>query len=203
MTDTLKPCPFCGGNNLKTGGDDKVVGVWCLTCQSAGPNHYGKHEWNDRAALSRPIDPKAEVEPVGYRWRGPKGGWIYDEKKPSGWHSEPVFASPSIVAPVGVEDGWQLVPKEPTQEMLDAVTAADQHEPFSDETMRGIFVDMLAAAPALTPAEKAGVGDGELRKALEWMRDRDDRNGSLPEAYRQKIDAALAAQGDDAQEGTR
>lgn len=32
-----------------------------------------------------------------------------------------------------------------------------------------------------------------LREAMEWMRDRDDRNGSLPEAYRQKIDAALSA----------
>lgn len=46
----LKPCPFCGGSNLKTGGDDKVVGVWCLTCQAAGPNHYGRYEWNDRAS---------------------------------------------------------------------------------------------------------------------------------------------------------
>lgn len=44
----LKPCPFCGGTNLKTGGDDKIVGVWCLTCEAAGPNHYGSREWNDR-----------------------------------------------------------------------------------------------------------------------------------------------------------
>lgn len=31
----------------------------------------------------------------------------------------------------------------------------------------------------------------KLRAALEWMRDRDDRNGSLPQAYRDIIDAAL------------
>jgi hypothetical protein len=29
------------------------------------------------------------------------------------------------------------------------------------------------------------------RDAIEWMRARDDRNGSLPEAYREKIDEAL------------
>lgn len=52
MSEQLKPCPFCGGEVLKTGGDDKVVGVWCLNCQCTGPNHYGGHEWNDRTDLS-------------------------------------------------------------------------------------------------------------------------------------------------------
>ena len=97
MTDTLKPCPFCGSNNLKTGGDDKVVGVWCLTCQSAGPNHYGKHEWNDRAALSRPIDPKAEVGVVAYRWRWKdEPTWILTVSEPvphSHRITEPLFTS--------------------------------------------------------------------------------------------------------------
>lgn len=51
-------------------------------------------------------------------------------------------------AAVRVPEGWQLVPKEPTQEMLDAVTAADQQEPFSDKTMRGVFVEMLSASPS-------------------------------------------------------
>lgn len=46
--DEPLPCPFCGGTDLKSGGDDKVVGFWCLTCEAAGPNHYGRHEWNDR-----------------------------------------------------------------------------------------------------------------------------------------------------------
>jgi hypothetical protein len=31
-----------------------------------------------------------------------------------------------------------------------------------------------------------------MREALEWMRGRDDRNGSLPQPYREKIDAALS-----------
>ena len=45
----LKPCPFCGGNNLKSGGDDKIVGTWCLDCQCYGPNHYVTgQDWNTR-----------------------------------------------------------------------------------------------------------------------------------------------------------
>lgn len=138
------------------------------------------------AALSGPIDPKAEVEPVGWETPSDRARVLYLARKlwnedqfSCAWSEEnrehyiiraamqiALSASPSIVAPVGVPEGWQLVPKEPTQEMLDAVTAADQQEPFSDETMRGIFIDMLAAAPALTPAEKAGVGDGEAEAAL-------------------------------------
>lgn len=49
MSDELNPCPFCGGDDLGTGGDDKFVGVWCRSCQATGPNHYGRHEWNTRA----------------------------------------------------------------------------------------------------------------------------------------------------------
>ncbi|MFQ6183606.1 hypothetical protein ACLMJV_16885 [Sinorhizobium meliloti] len=66
MTETeLKPCPFCGGTKLKTGGDDKIVGVWCLTCQATGPNHYGSREWNDRSCLiDKPEAGEAEHDVV-------------------------------------------------------------------------------------------------------------------------------------------
>ena len=40
-----------------------------------------------------------------------------------------------------------VVPREAAQVMLDEVTAADQHEPFSDTTMSGIFDSMLSASP--------------------------------------------------------
>lgn len=54
MSDILKPCPFCGSENVKSGGDDKVVGSWCLNCGASGPNGYltvnGDHDWNARAA---------------------------------------------------------------------------------------------------------------------------------------------------------
>ena len=48
------------------------------------------------------------------------------------------------VAPESVE-GYVLVPVEPTTEMLDAVTAADQGEPFSDRTITKIYQAMIAA----------------------------------------------------------
>ena len=54
MTE-LKPCPFCGSNNIKAGGAGKIVGCWCTNCQAAGPNQYGTYEWNDRADLLEAI----------------------------------------------------------------------------------------------------------------------------------------------------
>lgn len=36
--------------------------------------------------------------------------------------------------------------REPTPEMLDAVTAADQTEPFSNATVSGMFGEMIDAA---------------------------------------------------------
>ena len=46
----LLPCPFCGGTNLRSGGDDKVVGVACNDCEATGPNHYiTGRDWNARA----------------------------------------------------------------------------------------------------------------------------------------------------------
>ena len=75
MTDApeLKPCPFCGSSNLKSGGDDKIVGTWCLDCQAVGPNQYGRHEWNTRADLAKP-----RVKPLV--WDGPNCG-IWDAGK--------------------------------------------------------------------------------------------------------------------------
>ena len=61
MTD-LKPCPFCGSSELRTGGDDKIVGVWCAGCQAVGPNHYGRYEWNTRAEPDPAALVKAALE---------------------------------------------------------------------------------------------------------------------------------------------
>lgn len=36
--------------------------------------------------------------------------------------------------------------REPTQAMLDAVTAYDQQEPFSDATMRSVYQEMIGTA---------------------------------------------------------
>lgn len=73
MTDTdtveLKPCPFCGSDNVQAGGDDKVVGVWCHNCGAAGPNGYltinGDFEWNTRTiAALPPAAPPTTPAPV-------------------------------------------------------------------------------------------------------------------------------------------
>ena len=48
--DDLLPCPFCGGTNLQSGGVC-FVGFWCLDCEAQGPNHYGRYDWNTRAAM--------------------------------------------------------------------------------------------------------------------------------------------------------
>lgn len=69
MTDApeLKPCPFCGSDNVQAGGDDKVVGVWCHNCQASGPNGYltinGDHDWNTRADLPPAVKPLVWVTP--------------------------------------------------------------------------------------------------------------------------------------------
>ena len=56
--DLVKPCPFCGSTNIKSGGDDKVIGYWCLDCQAVGPNQYGRYEWNDRADRIEELEAK-------------------------------------------------------------------------------------------------------------------------------------------------
>lgn len=50
-----------------------------------------------------------------------------------------------------------------------------------------------ALAAANARAEAAEAKAARLEEALAWMRDRDDRNGSLPQAFRDKLDAALEA----------
>ncbi|MBB4017328.1 hypothetical protein GGR16_002357 [Chelatococcus caeni] len=43
----------------------------------------------------------APADPAMWRWRGPKGGWIADERKPSAWDAEPLYTAPP--APVAVK----------------------------------------------------------------------------------------------------
>lgn len=91
------------------------------------------------------------------------------EPTPDGVRS---FVQADVLALIDIARGeaagdWVPVPREPTQEMLDSVTAADQREPFTDEIMRGVYREMLAAAPT--------VAVGEVRvKALEWQKENID-----------------------------
>lgn len=69
-----------------------------------------------------------------------------------------------------------VVPREAAQVMLDEVTAADQHEPFSDKTMSGIFDAMLSASPYPTAWD-------DVRKYVEWLEEEvgrlEDENSEL------------------------
>lgn len=56
-------------------------------------------------------------------------------------------------------------------------------------TLTADSADLTAEAAARIAALSAE--NGRLRKALEWCRDRDEQNGSLPEAYAETIRAAL------------
>ena len=60
----------------------------------------------------------------------------------------------------------------------------------------GIPASLVSHKVAVDFARRAEAAEAEaarLREALAWMRDRDDRNGSLPQAFRDKLDAALEA----------
>ena len=61
MTDKLKPCPFCGGNNLGYkniyGGYTHEFKVFCRKCGSEGSakgtKRAAKNVWNRRADNDR------------------------------------------------------------------------------------------------------------------------------------------------------
>lgn len=52
MTTELKPCPFCGSDNLILENADPYEWVFCEVCESAGPARMGEGEaekaWNTR-----------------------------------------------------------------------------------------------------------------------------------------------------------
>lgn len=55
-----KPCPFCGGTNIKYHRPDYIGGGWneCDDCGAQGPNtEYSDLGWNDRAGNK--VDDKA------------------------------------------------------------------------------------------------------------------------------------------------
>jgi hypothetical protein len=42
--------------------------------------------------------------------------------------------------------GYAIVPKEPTQKMLDEVCSSEDIEPFTDKTMASVYRNMIDAA---------------------------------------------------------
>lgn len=106
MASELKPCPFCGGADLSSGGDDKFVGYFCKTCQATGPNHYGSRDWNTRPTPVAPVSPDATGkcgELVTVAWFQPSqrccdNGWM----EAMAWQ-EGEFSAPVVLRSQAVE----------------------------------------------------------------------------------------------------
>lgn len=67
MSETLKPCPFCGSTKLEGRGkrdDGRALWIACTSCDATGPTILKsvEEDWNTRAHL--PVQP-AGAEPIG------------------------------------------------------------------------------------------------------------------------------------------
>ena len=58
-----------------------------------------------------------------------------------------VLATPPTAQPAPVQDGWKLVPEDPTNAMLRAVDRVDFTNADTDGTTINVWQAMLAAAP--------------------------------------------------------
>lgn len=61
MTDALKPCPFCGSDDVEASDMEGKHYVVCYDCALEGPFHKSRAAviaaWNTRAALAAPAVP--------------------------------------------------------------------------------------------------------------------------------------------------
>lgn len=85
MTDELKPCPFCGGDDLEVTDMDGDHYVLCHGCALEAPFHDSRAEavaaWNRRAAIAAPPGPPVAwhcpSDPdsaTAFFWRRPMNG---------------------------------------------------------------------------------------------------------------------------------
>lgn len=69
MTDALKPCPFCGSDDVEALDMEGKHYVVCYDCALEGPFHKSRAAviaaWNTRAALAAPaVPPGWQLVPV-------------------------------------------------------------------------------------------------------------------------------------------
>ena len=69
MTDALKPCPFCGSDDVEALDMEGKHYVVCYDCALEGPFHKSRAAviaaWNTRAALAAPaVPPGRQLVPV-------------------------------------------------------------------------------------------------------------------------------------------
>ena len=75
MTEALKPCPFCGGDDLEVTDMDGDHYVLCHGCALEAPFHDSRAAviaaWNTRAALAAPAVPPQKplhIEALNDAW---------------------------------------------------------------------------------------------------------------------------------------
>ena len=77
MAETLRPCPFCGGEAKELTGEDAAPHRWTVECDSCGAHvgsdtrHKARAKWNRRAERTCRIDFDEEVG----CWRCSECGW--------------------------------------------------------------------------------------------------------------------------------
>ena len=112
----------------------------------------------DNTALRAKIE--AMEKQVPYCWTTSPPSGHYSRFNPevdrwieNGWTVVPLYALPGAQPDQSVPDGWQLVPVEPTEEMIDKVIDERLAALVSgkDHSMLDIYRAMLAAAPETKP----------------------------------------------------
>ena len=73
MTDALKPCPFCGSDDVEALDMEGKHYAVCYDCALEGPFHKSRAAviaaWNTRAALAAPaVPPDVMRDAERYRW---------------------------------------------------------------------------------------------------------------------------------------
>lgn len=101
--------------------------------------------------------PAGEAEPVGYIIPSlvealAKGNSVVMWPKRMGQATMPLYAAPPAAAnQAGIPEGWKLVPKEPTREML--LAAYERNHDGTTTLYHKMWAAMLAAAPHTTEIE--------------------------------------------------
>ncbi|PJR88724.1 hypothetical protein CN878_16895 [Ochrobactrum sp. 695/2009] len=183
MASELKPCPFCGGTDLSSGGDDKFVGYSCKTCQATGPNHYGSRDWNTRSTPVAPVSPDAtgkcgELETVAWNCTYPSYGH---------------FTLKEHEAKQAIEDGASVEELVTRSQAVELLAERDETIRRQDIALRGALRE-VKRLKADNAAKDARVKELETEVAEATRRGEDQWAGWVKEeALRKALEAKLAA----------
>ncbi|AZQ55981.1 Lar family restriction alleviation protein [Burkholderia cenocepacia] len=165
----LLACPFCGGEPKRmTLNDEANFGgnvIVCTSCDCSTHVEFGEklglvEAWNSRVAHSRSPAMAAEAVAI-YQVPEGCGTWsdvspeLFEQSSPA--RRRVVYATPQP-APAAIPAGWNLVPIDPTPEILMAIWQ-------NERDARRAWERALAAVPQPAQAD-ARVGLDELRATV-------------------------------------